>query len=183
MEGKNYTEAIKIAVRFSVEEGCDAERVLANSIVWLYHKYLAEKDTRFLNQSLKHMEAYFQLGYSYDLAKDIFDRILELTGTNIESLTVQNAQKGEIIKLNRSQIRRMIGKWSPHIHSMKINEVIDDIIDKVENDKDGTYYYYSGQRKECDGKMKPKTRYKLIVKNGRYEFFDINRKIYYTIKK
>ncbi len=183
MEGKNYIEAIKIAVRFSVEEGCDAERVLADSIVWLYYKYLAEKDSRFLRQSLKHMEAYFQLGYSYDIERGIFNKILELTGTDIKSLAVQNTQKGEIIKLNRSQIRRMIGKWNPHIHSMKINEVIDDIIDKVENDKDGTYCYFSGKRKENDGKVKPKNQYKLTVIKGQYEFFDISRKIYYTIKK
>lgn len=110
-------------------------------------------------------------------------KLLSLAETDIHSLTEPNWQTGGIIRLNRSQIRRMIGRWSPHIHSMKINEVIDDIMEKVRNEKEGIYYYYSGQCKGREGKVVPKSQYRLMVKNQRYKFWDITRKIYYTIKK
>ena len=41
----------------------------------------------------------------------------------------------------------MIGRWNPQIHSMPINAVVDDVIDKVKYEKEGIYTYISGRRR------------------------------------
>lgn len=76
----------------------------------------------------------------------------------------------------------MIGRWSPHLHSMTINAVVDDIIDKVEHEKDGVYIYSSGRMIDC-GRELPKDEYRLIVNGQTAQFFDLRRKLYYTIEK
>ena len=65
---------------------------------------------------------------------------------------------------------------------MPINAVVDDVIDKVKYEKEGIYTYISGRRR-LEGRETARDEYRLIIYGHRAQFFDIGKKLYYTIQK
>ena len=183
MEEKEIrVETIKLALTGIEEVGLNSEDVLRDSIDWLYERYSASNTKAFLEQAAKHMQAYVQLGFPYEKNEEVFDEILDLLQTDRSQIQFLDKNCTKIIRLNKKQVRSMIGRWSPHLHSMTINAVVVDIIDKVEHEKDGVYTYSSGRMIDC-GRELPKDEYRLIVDGQTAQFFDLRRKLYYTIEK
>lgn len=183
MEEKEIrVETIKLALTGIEEVGLNSEDVLRDSIDWLYERYSASNTKAFLEQATKHMQAYVQLGFPYEKNEEVFDEILDLLQMDRSQIQFLDKNCTKTIRLNKKQVRSMIGRWSPHLHSMTINAVVDDIIDKVEHEKDGVYTYSSGRTIAC-GRELPKDEYRLIVDGQTAQFFDLRRKLYYTIEK
>lgn len=175
-------EAIKLALTGIEEVGLDSEEVLRDSIGWLYERYSASNTKAFLEQAVKHIQAYVQLGFPYEKNEALFDEILNLLQMDRVQIQFLDKNCTRTVRLNKKQVRSMIGRWSPHLHSMTINAVVNDIIDKVEHEKDGVYTYSSGRTIDC-GRELPKDEYRLIVNEQTAQFFDLRRKLYYTIEK
>lgn len=74
----------------------------------------------------------------------------------------------------------MIGKWSAS-NSMSITEVVDDIIEKVKEHKQGIYYYKNnrGRKMELTETINGEL-YELIISEKDCYFHDIKRKKYFT---
>lgn len=175
-------EAVKLALNNIEEAGLDAKEVLADSITWLYDRYYETKDRKYLEQALRNIQAYIQLGYPYEEEQELFDRILRLLGAEKMQVMFLDEKYTKTVKLNKHQVRGMIGKWNPHIHSMSINSVVEDVMDKVKYEKEGVYSYRSGQR-IFRGKEIPKDEYRLIIYGHKAQFFDMGQGLYYTIEK
>lgn len=175
-------EAVKLALNNIEETGLDEKEVLADSITWLYDRYYETKNRKYLEQALRNMQAYIQLGYPYEEEQELFDRILYLLGVKKIQVMFLDERYTKTVKLNKHQVRSMIGKWNPHIHSMTINSVVEDVMDKVKYEREGVYTYRSGQR-IAGGKGIPKDEYRLIIYGHKAQFFDIGQGLYYTIEK
>ena len=86
------------------------------------------------------------------------------------------------IPLTSTNIRNLLGRWNPRLHSMKINDAVQDIKDKVSNKKEGIYLYHSGKIIKQEGeKILWEQTYKLYVQNDEAIFHDINKNKYYTL--
>ena len=175
-------EAVKLALENIEDTGLEAKEVLTDSRTWLYDRYYQTGDRKYLEQALRNMQAYNQLGYAYEEEQELFDEILCILGAEKVQVMFLDEKYTRKVRLNKYQVRSMIGKWNPHIHSMTINAVVDDVIDKVTKEKDGVYTYRSGQT-ISRGKELPKDEYRLIIYGHKAQFFDIRQRLYYTIEK
>lgn len=175
-------EAVKLALNNIEEAGLDSKEVLKDSIGWLYERYSVTGNRCYLEQALHHIQAYVQLGFSYEEEQSMFDRILDILGAGRIQVMFLDEKYTKTIRLNKHQVRSMIGRWNPQIHSMPINDVVDDVIDKVKYDKEGVYTYVSGRRQLGDREI-AKDEYRLIIYGHKAQFFDMGKKLYYTIQK
>lgn len=182
-EYNNRIEAIRLAVIELEKEGLETSEVLFESTGWLYEKYQVTEDKRYLRQAMKHIQVYLEEGNQYEEHSCVFDCILAELGLDKETVLMNMFCGGTVIKANKSQVRSMLGRWNPHIHSMSIKEVTDDIILKVKNGIEGTYYYYSGRTADKDNKTSVKDRYRLTISKEKAQFWDMRRNLYYTIRK
>ena len=175
-------EAVKLALNNIEEAGLDSKEVLKDSIGWLYERYSVTGDCSYMKQALHHIQAYVQLGFPYEEEQRLFDRILDVLGAVKTQVMFLDERYTKTIRLNKHQVRSMIGRWNPQIHSMPINAVVDDVIDKVKYEKEGIYTYISGRRR-LEGRETARDEYRLIIYGHRAQFFDIGKKLYYTIQK
>ena len=84
--------------------------------------------------------------------------VLKELGTDRKQMFPKKFYRSYPIKHNKSQIRNMIGKWNA-ANCMAISEVVNDIIDKVKNHKEGIYYYQNSGNKNLTFDEKAKVRY------------------------
>ena len=98
-------EAVKLALNNIEETGLDKKEVLADSITWLYDRYYETKNRKYLEQALRNMQAYIQLGYPYEEEEKLFDRILRLLGVKRIQVMFLDERYTKTVKLNKHQIR------------------------------------------------------------------------------
>jgi hypothetical protein len=99
-----------------------------------------------------------------------------------EDLEALKKRRYPRIKLSKSNIRSLMGRWNPVLHSMTITEVVDDIYEKTFEKLEGEYLYHCGkiissQDEECLWQH----TYKLYINDGDALFQDVNRYKYYQL--
>lgn len=156
------------------------KQCIEKAISYLVSYYDMEHDKKYLICSVLHMQAYLEMGYDYDDDTELFNSVLKELGTDRQVMFPRKFYQSHQIKLNKSQVRSMIGKWNA-ANSMPIAQVVDDIIDKVKNHKEGIYYYKNtGSKKELfDGKVNGDV-YELVIKKNDCYFHDVRKKKYFT---
>lgn len=121
------------------------------------------------------IKAFVELGFSYESHASLFDKALSNLNLNKKDLLLFAAKN---ITLNKTQVRSMIARWKPSpYNSHKIQEVVDDIIYKVQNSIIGVYYYYNATSKNDPDK----DIYELIVTNNESYFYDYKRQKFYNL--
>ena len=87
------------------------------------------ENSKYLELALLHMQAYANMGFALDEENKTICEILKKTGKTREDFFPKGYLLGKRIKLTRSQVRGMIGRWRPSRDSpMTIGELVDDII-------------------------------------------------------
>lgn len=87
-----------------------------------------------------------------------FQAVLERMGKEAEEVFPESRYFYRKLKLNKTNVRNLLGKWNSRLQSMKVEEVVSDIIEKVQEKKEGEYVYHSGKViKETKTKGKAKT--------------------------
>lgn len=148
---------------------------LKNLLLW-YHE---SGNREYLELAMLHMQAYANMGFALDDRIPEIKELLELTGKTKNDFFPKGQVYGKRIKVNRVQIRRMIGKWKPSKENpMTIGEVVDDIIEKITSRKEGRYIYQYG-RKHSGGKEGLEL-YELVINKDEIYFFDVKNFRYYT---
>lgn len=172
-------QSIKLAVSGIESLNISSKQVLLSSIVYLGDNYKRLYDQGYLKKALWHIYAYLELGFPYEDGKNIFESIFqELKLTQKEVFLGKYTLKKTA--LNRSSIRKILGKWNPKLHSMKVNEAVEDIMENISNKRRGVYVYHSG-RVLIEDKMNilwEKT-FKLYVQEE-VVFHDVNKNKYYV---
>ena len=104
---------------------------------------------------------------------------MKKTGKTREDFFPKGYLLGKRIKLTRSQVRGMIGRWRPSRDSpMTIGELVDDIIRKVKNHEEGRYIY---QYHRTDVTTKEDIEvYELVINKDESYFYDVKKFRFYT---
>lgn len=154
------------------------------SLVCLRDWYQMSRDSRYLELALLQMRACFELGISGERNIVLYNQICELANVDLEEVMKQGLGLAERVKPNKSQVRGMIGKWMPtKDNPMTINQVVEDIIDKVINRKEGDYYYcYKKSNRNTIDDMKHEENYKLIITKTECYFIDLNKFFIYLFE-
>lgn len=155
-----------------------SEQIVSNLIKY----YQMEPNRKYLKCSIMHILAYLEMGYDYDDNTDLFDFVLKEFGTDRNMLFPKKFYQSHQIKLNKSQVRSMIGKWNA-ANTMSIAEVVEDIIDKVKNHKEGIYYYQNGGSKATTDTKWKGDLYELVINDSDCFFHDVKKKKYFTFKQ
>lgn len=149
-------------------------------INYLKRYYEINPDRKYLVCLVLHIQVYLEMGYDYDDNKDCFNAILEKLGTDRETMFPKNFYHSTKIKLNKSQVRSMIGKWNAS-NRVSITEVVDDIIKKVKEHKQGIYYYNNNRgRSIASDDETNREVYELVISEKECYFRDVKRKKYFT---
>ena len=175
-------QILKMAVCNIESVGLSGREVLLDSIIWLREKYEATDDKKYLKKAVQNIYAYLELGYAYETGKKEFQAVLDYLGIPAEDIFSPAKYHYKKVALTNTNIRNLLGRWNPRFHCMKINDVVQDIKDKVSNKKEGTYLYHSGKiiTQEGEEALWEQT-YKLYIQNGDAVFHDINKNKYYTL--
>lgn len=174
---------IKLAVANLERVGAISKEVLLESIGWLRLKYEQEKDPIFLHKAICHVYAYLELGFPYEDGVHEFQKVLNYLNLDKDTAFSSLQCKSKKLKVTKYNIRNILGRWNPRLHSMKIAEVVSDIYDKVIEKKIGEYLYYSGKiisSSESDTLWEQ--TYWLYVHTDEAILYDVNRNKYYVFE-
>lgn len=173
-------EIIKLSISTLGYVGLSIKQCLEKIIYYLFDYYETDKNKKCLLCIVLHIQVYLEMGYDYDDNRECFDAVLQNLGTDRKTIFPKRFYQSTKIKLNKSQVRSMIGKWNAS-NSMTISEVVDDIINKVKQHKEGIYYYKNNR----GGKIETKDAisgelYELVINGKDCYFHDIKRRKYFT---
>lgn len=139
---RNEIEALKLSVMTSSRLGVSREELLLNSIEKSMEFYEKEPKEEFLLGALLDIQAYLELGFSYRTNEELFDEVLGRYGKNRVQVFPKPFYAATKVKLNRSQVRGMLRKWSgAQKNNLSITQVVEDIIEKVTSREKGVHYY------------------------------------------
>lgn len=171
-EKSAYIEAIKLAAGSVQYKNISVKDTFLMAVNQLYQYYLNSNDINYLETAMLHIQAYLEMGFPYENGKNLYDNILEKLGTTKELEFPKRFYVSKTIKLNKTQVKSMIKKWptSPH-QEWKIDEIVEDIMEKVKNKKIGIYYYKCAVTNDV---------YELVINEIEMFFHDIRRGIFYT---
>lgn len=150
---------------------------LLSTMESLYTQYLSTKKNSLLTLLKQCMETYIEAGFFKKEEDDEFHKIwnalFHIRGENVY-------REGKSIKTNKMQIRSVLMKWNPKRHSMGIQDVVNDILEKVESEKVGRYDYWTEYK--VSNKFK-KFSYILCVDEIGAVLYDEQKKLYYDFVK
>ena len=102
---------------------------------------------------------------------------MKLTVEEVFPLTKWNYKK---MPLSKTNVRNLLGKWNPRMHSMKITDAVEDIITKVAGKEEGEYTYYCGKMLIQEGEEALwEHTFRLYIRKQEAIFYDVNRNRHY----
>ncbi len=178
-------EGIKLAVsRFYRTDAFLCREILMESIRWLLGRYEQRKEEADLRKALCHMRVYGELGFPYEDIKDQSERAFDLLEADKEVRKAFRKAFCKEIVVNKTRINRLLGRWNPARHSMKITEAVEDIIRKVNEQEEGDSLYHCGREIAVDGEEGLwEHTFRLQIRNGEAVFHDVNNNQYYLLLK
>lgn len=176
-------ESIKLALSGIESLGISSRQVLVNSIVCLKENYEKSCDIRFLEKSVWHIYAYLELGFLYSCEEKMFNEILGYLKRDRNEIFLERMFEKKV-PLKRSTVRRLLGKWNPKLHSMKIEDAVTDIIEKVSKREIGNYTYYSGKIiNKNEEKILWENTFRLYIQEDEIIFYNVNKNKYFVFEE
>ena len=128
------------------------------------------------NKMLLLIEAYMELGFPYESQAELFEQVFHAAGLTEDEVLLLKRRSAKKLRLNKSKVESVLGRWNPKDHSNSKKEVVEDIIRKVRNQEPGEYFYYSRWKDQEEDV------YQLVVgQEGNY-FCHVNRQKYYEFE-
>lgn len=160
-------------------QGMSIRDILTQSIKYMRDMYEATSNMGLLDLAEAEILAYISMGFPLTMDENV---AYILQNRDIRA-QISRYNLGKRIRLNKTQVRGMIGKWkSSQYTPMTIGQVVDDIITKVSQQVPGTwrYIYY----KAATGKGSPvrSEEYELVISPEETFFWDINHFKFYTFE-
>ena len=165
--------------------GMTIRGIVRRNLNWLKKWYGQEQDRELLELALLQICAVFRMGLVKEADIALYNDICALAGTSMEELLESCAPMAKPMKISWYGIQGLIGKWMPsRKNPMKKSEVVDDIIDKLVNHREGQYYYCYERNRSGDRypEMLENDVYKLVINREESYFFDLKQFRIYTFK-
>ena len=159
--------------------GISIKETIENSLVHLWRWYQQSGEEKYLALAEQHMQAYVNMGFALDEKNQTICDILNVTHQTIENFCPKGYLPGKRVKLTKTQVRSMIGRWKPSkTNPMTIGELVEDIIRKVKEHQTGRYIYHYC-RTDCVSKEDAEI-YELVVNEDESYFHDVRKFRFYT---
>lgn len=173
-------EAIKVSLESCARLGLDRKEILVNSIGHFLKYYGQNEEKENLLGAVLHLRVYLELGFLYEEHEGMFDKVLNLYGGSVGDMYGGGIYVPETIKLNKSQVRNMLRRWYPaKQNAMKIGQVVEDIIKKVKEKKEGVHFYKNHAANSVMGN----DVYELVINKKECYFHDINFGRYFVFRE
>lgn len=159
-------------------KGLTVRGTVRKNLNWLKKWYSQEGGQEYLELALLQICALFGMGLVKEADIELYNDICTLAGTSMEELLEGCTSMAKPVKVSRNGIYGLIGKWMPSKkYPMKKSDVVDDIIDKLANHREGEYYYCyeKGQSGNCYPELLRKDIYKLIINREESFFLDLKQ--------
>lgn len=189
---KLIVESIKLALANLQLSGMDPQKVIICSIRYLMEcctdrrKERADfqnaetdpqKKAAMLKKAVLFIQVYIELGFTYESHAELFEQVFQAAGLTEDEVLSFKRRFAQKLRLNKSKIDSVLGRWNPKYHSNTKREVIDDIMEKIKNQEQGEYFYYSKQKYS-----ERKDVYQLVVERDGSYFCHVNKQKYYEFE-
>ena len=175
-EYREDIEAIKMAASVSSRLGVEREKTLILGIRHIMEFYENDSKEEYLLGALLQIQAYLELGLTYRANQELFETVLKKAGLEKDEVFPRRFYVAKQVKLNKSQVRGMLRKWSTsQKNGMHVQQVVQDIIDKVKKREQGVFYYHNHTSPSgVDDDL-----YELVIKDEECYFHDMKLERYY----
>lgn len=166
-------------------KGLTVRGTVRKNLIWLKKWYSQEGDREYLDLALLQICAVFKMGLVKEEDVALYNDICVLADTSMEELLESCSSMAKPVKASRNGIYGLIGKWMPSKKNpMKKADVVDDIMDKLANHREGQYYYCYERGQNGNGypEMLKKDVYKLIINREESFFLDLKQFRIYTFE-
>lgn len=178
---RGIVASVKIAVMRLEYENLSAKKTLVESTELLRTFYCQTKNKGYLSAAVTRIQAYLELGFCYEDNQELFDAVLHEAGTSRQLQFPKRCYCSERVPLTRSQVRQLLGRWTGSRYStMKIQDAVDDIINKVSAEKLGKYEYHSNANPSGGGHDMV---YELYIEKDDSYLYNVQTNRYYTFSK
>lgn len=177
-------EGVKVAIRGLESRGISVKNTVIKSIAYLEEQYAVSGDREYLLAAVPRIQAYLELGFCYEDNAKTSDKILMELGTNREEQFPKRSYSAERVPLVRSKVRLLLGRWSNSAYStMKVDQIVDDIIIKVSRKQFGRYEYHSNANPKVTRSGYSNDRvFELFVEEEGSFLKDVQANKYYTFE-
>ena len=163
--------------------GMTVRGTVHQSLVWLKKWYKQQGDPEYLELALLQISALCRMGLAQEEDRALYNELCILAGTDMEKLMESCGGMAKQVKVSRPSIRSLIGKWMPNKkNSMTKSEVVEDIIDKLENQREGQYYYNYEKSwpKNRQSEEEKRDLYKLVINQEESFLLVLRQYLVYT---
>ena len=165
--------------------GLTIRGTVRKNLNWLKKWYKQESESEYLELALLQICALLRMGLVKEEDIVLYREICALADTSMENLMENCASMAKPVKVSRQSIYSLIGKWMPSKKNpMKQSDVVEAIMDKLINRREGQWYYY--YEKSQSGNSYPETVkkgiYKLVINREESFFLDLKQFRIYTFK-
>lgn len=181
---RTMVEIIKMSSKNIGYYDISANEILLKCIRLLYEKYLSVQDKNLLMQALQFIYAYIELGFPVEEYREEFQQLTYELEIPFLNAFPEKIWKCNRIRLTKTQISDLLGRWNPRLHSMKAAEAVKDIYDKVLFNTEGVFLYHSGRllAQDEDDALWEKT-FRLFIQSGEAILYDVNKNRYYIFER
>lgn len=158
--------------------GLTVRGTVHKNLNWLKKWYGQEDSQEYLEMALLQICALFGMGLIKKDDITLYREICSLADTSVEELLENCISMSKPVKVSRQGIYSLIGKWMPGKNNpMKKSEVVEDIMDKLMNHREGQYFYCYERHRGGDKYMgaENKDMYKLVISQEESYFFDLKQ--------
>lgn len=179
-ENKEYEAALKIIYGSLAYQNLSVTVTVEKIMRFFFSCYEGSGEKRYLDLAFLHLKVYLEMGFVYEEQKELFDALFLLAGEDKEPFFRELNGQGKAGKeYSKNEIKSMIRRWSSsRYHTKTIDEVVEDILEKVGKKEIGIYYYHSNNNPK---QARNDEVYELVI--GEFESYlhDINRNKYYKL--
>lgn len=166
--------------------GLTVRGTVRKNLNWLKKWYSQAGSQEYLELALLQICAVFKMGLVKEEDVALYNDICALADTSMEELLGRCSSMAKPVKASRNGIYGLIGKWMPSKKNpMKKSDVVDDIMDKLANHREGQYYYCYEKAQNGNGysEMLKKDVYKLVINREESFFLDLKQFRIFTFIK
>lgn len=162
-------DSARILLDFLTGKELDVKEILLELVCALYGRYCEEQDISALAAAQDFVKVYDQMDLPRAYQDDMFDVIKKEYEQYAVVKELSQKMVDNTVPVNKTQIRRLIGRWNSKVQSMPIECVLEDILEKTKSGTNGLYTYWTEHKM---GKETKRFEYKLLISKEEILFWD-----------
>ena len=172
-------KAMMLVLASLCRQGENIQEILRHSVEYLEHFYNQTGEEQYLKLAKLEILAFLGMGFELPIDKNLN---FVLQSGEIEEY-IFRYKIGKRVKMNKTQIRAMFGKWKASaLTPMTIEQTVQDVLEKASAKQPGIFTYTYRRKDFVEKSRIREERYELIVTQDGSYFWDLNRFRFYILE-